>query len=57
MRKARPPLQNGGVTHGTGGLLQESRFVFVLYMRSKLDLRLDASKLSGLIEGYRMGTV
>lgn len=37
--------------------LQESRFVFMLYMRPKLDLCLDASELTGLIKRYRMGTV
>lgn len=50
-------LKRVGVIYGMCGLLQESRFVLVLYMWSKLDLRLDASKLAGLVERYGVGTV
>lgn len=38
-------------------LLQESGFVFMLYVRSKLDLGLNPSKLAGLIKRDRVGTV
>lgn len=38
-------------------LLQKSRFVFVLYVRSKLDLGLNAPELAGLVEGHGVGAV
>jgi hypothetical protein len=40
-----------------GHLLQESRLVFVLHVRSKLNLGLKSTKLAGFLEGDRMGAI
>lgn len=43
--------------HNMDSLLQESRFVFVLHVGSKLDLSLDACELTGFIKGDRVGSI
>lgn len=42
---------------GKGGLLKESRLVFVLHMGPELDLSLDPGELAGFIKRHRVGTV
>lgn len=40
-----------------GHLLQESRLVFMLHVRSKLYLGLEPTKLTRLLEGDRVGAI